>query len=528
VALPLVVLLFAIFALVREPRAAGLALVTLRISAAVATFSLALGTLLAIIIAKANLPARNLFVWLWCWALFLPLYVQASAWDAGFGLQGWFTQLRGDVSHAWLVGERAAIWIHTLAATPWALLLVALGLRQVEPDLEELALLDAPPWLVLLGVTLPRALPAMVGAWLLIAVLVAGEMTVTDIYRVRAYAEEIYTNAALTVDAVELGLSVWPHLAIVALLAILAWQAAEALAPTAERSPQRSAVRFDLGPWRWPVFLFVAAVTLVAIGFPLGNLIYKAGFAVDASGEQLVRRWTWERFAQATFPRELLPWRWQFYREYQSTLLIAGTSATLTVIVAAVLAWLARSGAWRGGASRRSAPAMLMCAVGLALPGPLIALGVIWLLNRPSPAILPWLYDRTVLAPALTISIRTLPLAILLLWAAFRTLSTDQVEAARVDGAGWWSLLLFVALPQRWEVVAIAWLGAFALAAGDLAASLLVYPPGMMTISIQIFQLIHAGVHNEEAGLCLGQAALFGVLSAAVLALVARNQRRYS
>jgi hypothetical protein len=48
----------------------------------------------------------------------------------------------------------------------------------------------------------------------------------------------------------------------------------------------------------------------------------------------------------------------------------------------------------------------------------------------------------------------------------------------------------------------------------------------MITVANQIFLLIHAGVHNEEAGLCLGQTAFFGVLSGIVLALIARWRRR--
>jgi ABC-type Fe3+ transport system permease subunit len=160
----------------------------------------------------------------------------------------------------------------------------------------------------------------------------------------------------------------------------------------------------------------------------------------------------------------------------------------------------------------------------MALPGPLVAIGVIWLLNRPQPALFPWLYDETLFAPTLAISLRTIPIATLIVWTALRSIEQDQVEIARVDGLGPLSLLWQVLLPQRLAAVAIAWLAAFAIAAGDLTSSLLVIPPGQTTIANQIFLLIHAGVHNAEAGLCLGQLAFFATIAVTVLALC--RQRR--
>ena len=44
-----------------------------------------------------------------------------------------------------LVCWRGAIWIHTMVAIPWVTLIVAAGLRRVDPELEEAALLDASP-----------------------------------------------------------------------------------------------------------------------------------------------------------------------------------------------------------------------------------------------------------------------------------------------------------------------------------------------------------------------------------------------
>ena len=493
-----------------DVRAATLLLTTLRVTLGTALVALPLGTLLAVLLVKTDVPLKMLWLLTLSVLLFLPLYVQASAWDAGFGQQGWFSQWIGWTAVPLLRGERAVIWIHALAAVPWVVLIVGASLRQVEADLEELAQLDAAPWQVLLWVTLPQVWPGLLAATLLVMVGVATEMTVTDLYRVRTYAEELYTNLALTTDATEATLGIWPQLATIALLTLLAWQAAAGLVPRGERSSQRRDVLWELGAWRGLGLLLLALFSLTAVGVPIANLIYKAGFTVDASSGAPVRTWTLETARQATLPAALDPRRWECGDEYAVTLQLGLYVGTLSVLVAIPLAWLARSG------GVRSWPALTVAVIGLALPGPLIGVLTIWLFNQPS-GVLPWLYDRTLLPTVLAIAIRTLPWATLLLWHAFRSLGDDQIESARTEGAGEWALLWRVVLPQRWPMLAMVWLGCFALASGDLTASILVVPPGMLTIANHIFLLIHAGVHNAEAGLCLTQTALFVGIAAGVL-----------
>ena len=67
----------------------------------------------------------------------------------------------------------------------------------VEPELEESALLDYGPAGVLLRVTLRRAWGAIAAAALAVAVLTAGDMTVTDLLQIRTYAEEAYLQYSL-------------------------------------------------------------------------------------------------------------------------------------------------------------------------------------------------------------------------------------------------------------------------------------------------------------------------------------------
>ena len=93
-----------------------------------------------------------------------------------------------------LTGWSGAAFIHGLASLPWVVAIVGVGLRAVEPDLEESARLDLSPVGVVLRVTLRRSLGPIAAAALAVLVLTAGDMTVTDLLSVRTYAEESYTQ----------------------------------------------------------------------------------------------------------------------------------------------------------------------------------------------------------------------------------------------------------------------------------------------------------------------------------------------
>jgi ABC-type Fe3+ transport system permease subunit len=185
------------------------------------------------------------------------------------------------------------------------------------------------------------------------------------------------------------------------------------------------------------------------------------------------------------------------------------------------LAWLARRGGWRAW------PAIATVVLGLAIPGPLVGIGLIWLLNHDLPPEIiasngkwkSWLlvlYDETPLAPVLAQAIRALPVTVLLAWHSFSSLSDDVLAAAALDGLAPRRVLWRIALPQRKAALAAAWLAALAVAAGDLAWSLLVLPPGMDTIQRRVFGLVHSGVEEQVATISLVTILAYAVVATSI------------
>jgi len=482
---------------------------TLLLAGATCAISLPLGTLLGWLLARTDLPGREAGMVLMGVMLFVPLYLQAAAWQAGFGLQGWYT-LTCD-GPVWLEGFPGAIWVHGMAAVPWTALIVGVGFRLIEPELEEQALLNGSARAVFVRVSLRRALGAVGVAAVWVTIVTAGEMTVTDLFLVRTYAEELYTRLALGQPPEEAISGMLPGMVIAAALVVAMLVLSARLVPPPRPGKVRPRWVFRLGRYRVPATLLVVLLLVLLVGVPLGNLCYKGGLAVTQTDTARLRSWSLEKLL-----RMIAAGPWRYRREFGWSLAIGGLSATAAVVAAIGLAWPAR----RGGL--RAVPALVATAVFLVVPGPAVALGTIWLLNRPLGPLLPWLYDDSILAPWLVLSVRGLPPATLILWHALRTIPGEMLDSAAVDGAGWFARLWRVALPCRLPAVALAWIVAFAVALGDLAASIVVVPPGVTTLSIQVFGLLHFGVEDRVAGICLGLIAAFAVMAVSTIHLARR------
>jgi ABC-type spermidine/putrescine transport system permease subunit II len=102
-------------------------------------------------------------------------------------------------------------------------------------------------------------------------------------------------------------------------------------------------------------------------------------------------------------------------------------------------------------------------------------------------------------------------------WYALRSIPNEVLEAAALEGAGSWTRFWHLAVPQRKSALAAAWLAAFVVSVGDLPATILTVPPGVTTIPIRVFGLLHAGVDDQAAGICLNMT--LGVLLVVVVAI---------
>ena len=390
---------------------------------------------------------------------------------------------------------------------------MGVGLRTIPAELEEAALLDTSAARVLHSVTLRYALPFIVTAVLWVAVSTAGEIAVSDLFQVRTYAEEIYTEAALGTPPNEAPLSALAGIAMTAWLVLAALVFVLRVSPRDRPGLAQPDVVLRLGLWRWPTAMVLAVALALLVGLPLLNLAWKCGVLVEQTPTGRERHWSALKCLSIVADSPL-----RYSARYPPRSLSAVRLRLLRY-------WLRRC--WRvrprqQDMERNSADGSRLV---LVLPGPMIGLGIIAALNRPAWPWALYLYDRTIVPPALAQMIRSLPLVCLMLWYAFQTLSTDELEAAELDGATSWAILRYIAVPQRTSALAAAWLVALAAAVGDMGATILVVPPGVEPLSVRISGLLHYGVEDQVAGICLALALAFFVVGI-VLALLANRWLR--
>ena len=166
----------------------------------------------------------------------------------------------------------------------------------------------------------------------------------------------------------------------------------------------RTPLVFRLGRWRGLVSLGLLLAAAAIFGVPLVSLFVKAGESVTHSAAGFSRGWS------ATEGLKILVespvrFRWEI-----------GWSALMAVVAASgVLASLYRSAGWRGGAMRigllGKIAAVSLSAAALAVPGPLVGIGLIKVFNHPELGIRNFLYDRTIFVAAIGQAVRAFPLA---------------------------------------------------------------------------------------------------------------------
>jgi iron(III) transport system permease protein len=337
-----------------------------------------------------------------------------------------------------------------------------------------------------LRVTLRRASGAIIAAALAVAVLTAGDMTVTDLLSIRTYAEEAYLQYSLGGGPGAAAAVALPPILVLGVLIFIVGQTLERYDPARVVSSLLRARLWQLGWWRIPCGAFLIALIGNVAAVPLYSLVWRAGRVGGRA--TLGRPPTWSFSGLMGTLRYAAAECWD---PLQESLVWTAVAATLTVLLAGGLAWSSRrSTAWR-------IISLGALALTLAAPGPVAGMALV-LAYRAVPAI----YD----SPAMVVlaeTLRTLPYALMILWPFLRSFPQDYLDAAALDGLGPASQVFRVVIPLSVRALLAAWAVAFAIGLGELPATNLAAPPGTQPMSVMIWSLLHTGVESHLAGVAL-------------------------
>jgi iron(III) transport system permease protein len=462
-------------------------------------FCLAVGALIALIapwlfwlVERSHRWVARLAWLVWTCALFVPIYVQTAAWQAGIGPGGWAALPPASTGQAWLRGWLVAVGIHAAAALPWALWLLRAGAHLGHRVVWDAARLLTTPGRMFWYVGLVEWRPWIVLGAVWASAWASSELFVADLYLVPTVARQIYTGFAvgssvrsalwLTLGQLFAALLVWPLVRQGRWWRVLRWESV----PDVRRA-------YVSEPPLTSASLIVLLALLVTTFLPLAGLVFDAGAVHGLDGR---RYWTLQHFVFRAVDGFS-----DFRREIVGTLLV---SLTATVVAAVV----ALGGLCFVYGRRWEVAVWIAVFLVLVTPGPLVGILLAVVMRRPELPLLVELYDRTLLAPVVATAVRIFPLVWTAMYLGAQDIPHPHRDMAYLEGCSRAAFFTSGAWPwMRNALVAGSILG-FCWASGELAATLIVIPPGGETVAVRIANLLHTGVRDKEAMLCLWHVAV--------------------
>ncbi|WP_172965284.1 ABC transporter permease [Candidatus Thiodictyon syntrophicum] len=455
--------------------------------------AVAIGVPFAFVSERTDLPGRRLLGLAYLVPLLIPPYLHAIVWSRLLAQNGSVNRLvqatlgLGSAPLS-MFNITGVVCVLGLAWFPLVALLTKAGLRAVDPSLEEAALLRQGPRRAIAGVTLPLVAPHVLAGAILVFVFAIIDFGVPDILRVRVYAVEIFIQFSALYDqrgAVVLALPL-----LVATLVLVGVQARlmRGRAYVSLSHGVAGVRRYALGQARFPALLCCWLILALSVLVPVVTLAIAAG-------------------APGTYARVLEP----ALGSLGMSLLLALTAAGLTALLAFVIAHSllrARQGPRAG--------LHYLTQVPFAVPPILLGIALIGLWNRPATG---WLYDSVAMV-VLGYVAHFLPFAICVVHAGLQQFDQRLEEAAWLAIPGRMRITRLIILPLVRGGLAAGFLIVFVLAMGELGVTLLVVPPGVETLPVRIYNLMHYGAEDAVAALSLILLATQLVLCLLALAVV--------
>jgi iron(III) transport system permease protein len=464
---------------------------TLLLGVAVAGAAAVLGTALAWLVVRTDLPGRRVARLLLPLPLVMPSFIAAFALLAAFapgGLLAGLLEPLGVERLPAFQGFWGALYVLTLFTYPYVYLPVAARLGQLPASLEESArLLGRDPAGVFRTVVAPQAASAVWAGTLLVFLYTISDFGAVQLMRYQTltssiYASRVFDRAGALAQSLLLGL-----------LAVGVVAAERSV--TRGRRPGRLAaggrtLRVPLGRWKTPAVALVAGVVGLALVAPVGVLAF---WAVRGA------------LAGSTRAGALVADAGDLAVPALNTAAMAVLAALVAVVAVLPVAYLTvrHASPLAGGANA-------VIVGGFALPGLVVALALaFWTLQAPWP--LAGLYQtQALLVFAYVVHFGSQ--ALRAAQVAVAAVPSRLDDAARTLGAGRFRRLRTVELPLATPGL-LAGAGLVLLSTmKELPATLLLAPPGFETLATRIWSA------TEDAFLAdASLAALFLLLLSGIL-----------
>jgi iron(III) transport system permease protein len=471
---------------------------SLKFSAGTAALAFALGTLLAWMNERTNTPFKSLFFALSMIPLIIPGILFTVAWillgSPKIGLINLALQRLFDTDAVFVnvYSLTGMIWVDALHYSPMAFLLMTAAFRSMDPALEESAVMSGASVLqVVTRVTLPLVWPAIFATLLILFVRAIESFEVPALLGLPV-GIQVFTSAiyqAVHRYPSQIGLASAYAVTLLAITTLGVYFQSR-LSTQGNRYATMTGKGFrprliDLGRWRYLTVAIFLVYFLLIVVLPFAVLLWSSfqKFYSVPSLEAL-QRLTLEPY------RTILGYP-SLARSVWNSLLLAVGTATVVMLVTAVICWIVVKTKLRGRWLLDNIASLPMVFPGIVLG---LAIMILYLY-------LPIGVYGTIWILLIAYVTRFLPYGLRYNTTSMLQIHKELEESAAMSGASWATAFRRIILPLLKPGLVAGWIYIVIVSIRELSSSILLYSPGTEVISILIWELWENGQYVELSAL---------------------------
>ena len=469
---------------------------SLAFAAGSAAFAIALGTSLAFLIVRTDVPFKPLMYAASLVPLIIPGILHTIAWifiaDPHIGVLNVnvLTPLTGRSFDLFTLP--GMILVEGLHLAPLVFLLMVASFRSMDPALEESSIMSGAGLLkTFRRVTLPLSRPALLAAILIIGVRALESFEVPAVIGwqggVWVFTSRVWfalkQKPPSYGDAGALAMS----LLVLTSLGVL-WHSRLAKRARAFQTVSGKGFRprpIALGIWRWPATLFILVYFAIGVVLPLAIL----GYASTQPFYSPPTRYTLSHLSLQPY-RAVIHGDVALHAVKNSVILGLG-AATIVMLLCAIAAWIV---------VRTRLPGRWLidnlAFLPLAIPGVVLGVAILFVYLRVPISIYGTLW--ILLMAYLT---RYLPYGMRYASTSMFQIGRELEESAQTSGASWFQSFRRIVLPLLVPGLLAGWIYIVVVSVRELSSTLILYSPGKEVLSITIWQMYQNGEFPQLAAL---------------------------
>lgn len=454
------------------------------------SLSLVLGTTLAYVTIRTNVPFKSLLIATALVPLIIPGLLYTIAWimlsssNIGFINQVSTSLIGRPVFDVFSM--LGMIWVEGTDTTPLVFLFMTAAFRSMDPSLEEAALVSgASRWTMMRRVTLPLVRPALAGAMLIVAIRALESFEVPALLGLPdglyVFTSRIFHE--LTNFPYDYNAAGALSLSLVAIAIIGVYSVNRVGAKSAEHAtvtgkgfrPQP----LDLGRARPVVTALVLLYFTLTTVLPFLVMLYTSflpyyqRFSFAAIDNFSLNNYR-EVFANDNFTEAV-----------KNSIFLSLGSATAIMFLTGIGAWFVVRTRIPGRQAVDHLTFLPMIVPGLVMG---VAISFVYLRNP-----LPFSVYGTIWILLIAYTTRFMPYGMRYAVPSLTQISSELEESAAVSGATWWQTNRRILLPLMVPGLLAGWVYIVIVSIRELSSSILLYSPGNEVISIIIWQFYEKG-----------------------------------